>query len=128
LCRSVDVQQNGSLTHPHDSDAPLSIAAQRKLNSYWEQYDDNQNISFLPDIMTVSSRMHGQFLSLLFLQANRETTAHFHATGLSSQQNRLDNTFQFKYAAFYMGLKSKVCLVSAKHLYYGSTSISKAVA
>ena len=72
------------------------------------------NISFLPAIMTTSSRMHGEFLRLLFLQAHRETTAHFIATGLPSQQNRSDNAFRFKRAAFYMGLKSKVGLVAAK--------------
>jgi hypothetical protein len=64
--------------------------------------------------MTTSSRMRGEFLRLLFLQAHRETTAHVHATGLPWQQNRLDNAFRFKRAAFYMGLKSKVCLVAAK--------------
>ncbi len=64
--------------------------------------------------MTTSSRMHGEFLRLLFLQAHRETTAHFIATGLPSQQNRSDNVFRFKRAAFYMGLKSKVGLVAAK--------------
>ncbi len=32
---------------------------------------------------------------------------YLHATGLPSQQNRSDNTFRFKRAAFYMGLKSK---------------------
>ena len=65
--------------------------------------------------MTTSSRMHGEFLRLLFLQAHRETTAHFCiATGLPSQQNRSDNAFRFKRAAFYMGLKSKVGLVAAK--------------
>ena len=58
--------------------------------------------------------MHGEFLRLLFLQAHRETTAHFLATGLPSQQNRSDNAFRFKRAAFYMGLKSKVGLVAAK--------------
>ena len=62
----------------------------------------------------ISSRMHGEFLRLLFLQAHRETTAHFIATGLPSQQNRSDNAFRFKRAAFYMGLKSKVGLVAAK--------------
>jgi hypothetical protein len=56
------------------------MAAQRKLISYRQQYADNQNISFLPAIMTTSSRKHGAFLRLLFLQAHRETTAHFHAT------------------------------------------------
>ena len=72
------------------------------------------NISFLPAIMTTSSRMHSEFLRLLFLQAHRETTAHFIATGLPSQQTRSDNAFQFNCAAFYMGLKSKVGLVAAK--------------
>ena len=47
-------------------------------------------------------------------KAHRETTAHFIATGLPSQQNRSDNAFTFKRAAFYMGLKSKVGLVAAK--------------
>ena len=97
-----------------------------KLTLYRQHYADNQNISFLPAIMTTSSRMHGEFLRLLFLQAHRETTAHFIATGLPSQQNRSDNAFRFKCAAFYMGLKfllmmmiiiiiiSKVGLVAAK--------------
>ena len=33
------------------------------------------------------SPCHCEFLRLLFLQAHRETTAHFNATGLPSQQN-----------------------------------------
>jgi hypothetical protein len=37
LGASTHVQQNGSLTTPQDLDAPLRIAAQRKLNSYWQQ-------------------------------------------------------------------------------------------
>jgi hypothetical protein len=111
---SCNVQQNGSLLHKQDLDAPLRMAAQRKINSYRQQYTDNQNISFLPAIMTTSSRMHGEFLRLLFLQAHRETTAHFNATGLPSQQNRSDNAFRFKRAAFYMDLKSKVGLLAAK--------------
>jgi hypothetical protein len=40
--------------------------------------------------------------------------AHFIATGLPSQQNRSDNAFRFKRAAFYMGQKRKVGLVAAK--------------
>ena len=67
----------------------------------------------IPAIMTTSSRMHGEFLRLLFLQAHRETTAHFNATGLPSRPNRSDNAFRFKRAAFYMGLKSQVGLVAA---------------
>ena len=33
--------------------------------------------------------MHGEFLRLLFLQAHRETTAHFTAIGMPAQQLRL---------------------------------------
>jgi hypothetical protein len=67
--------QNGRLTHPQDIDAPLHIAAQRKINSYRQQYADNQNISFLPAILSTPARMHGEFLRLFFLQAHRETEA-----------------------------------------------------
>ena len=81
---SSHVQQNGLLTHPQDIDAPLHIAAQRKIAAYQQQYADNQNISFLPAIVSASTRMHGEFLRLLFLQAHRETEAHFIATGMSS--------------------------------------------
>ena len=67
---SSHVQQNGLLSHPKDLDAPLRLAAQRKNNRYRQQYADNQNISFLPAIMSTSTRMHGEFLSLLLLQAH----------------------------------------------------------
>ena len=73
--------QNGMLTHPQDFDAPLRLAAQGKINSYRQQYADNQNISFLPALVSTSTRMHGEFFRLLFLQAHRETEAHFTATG-----------------------------------------------
>ena len=53
----------------------MRVAAQRKTNAYKQTYADNQNISFLPAIMSTSDRMHGEFLRLLFLQAHRETEA-----------------------------------------------------
>ena len=76
---SSHVQQNGLLLHPQDLDAPLRLAAQRNINGCRQQYADNQNISFLPAIMSTSIRTHGEFLCLLFLQTHHETTAHFHA-------------------------------------------------
>jgi hypothetical protein len=76
------------------------LVAQRKINGYRQQYADNQNISFLPAIMSTSTRMHGEFLRLLFLQAHRETEAHFTAAGMSSQRNQSDS-FRFNRAAFY---------------------------
>ncbi len=107
------MQQNGCLLHPQDLDAPLRIAAQREIAAYQQQYADNQNISFLPVIVSTSTRMHGEFLRLLFLQAHRETEAHFTADGMSSQRNQSDS-FRFKRAAFYNSLKSKVGLAAAK--------------
>ena len=86
---------------------------QRKIAAYRQQYADNQNISFLPAIVSTSCRMHGEFLRLLFLQAHRETEAHFTAAGMSSQTNNSE-ALRFKRAAFYNGLKSKVGLAAAK--------------
>ena len=57
--------------------------------------------------------MHGEFLRLLFLQAHRETEAHFIATGMSSQ-NIHPEALRFKRAAFYNRLKNKVGLAAAK--------------
>jgi hypothetical protein len=68
-----------------DLDAPLRLAAQRQINGYRQQHADNQNIFFLPNIVTTSTRMQGEFLRLLFLQAHRETETHFTATGMPSQ-------------------------------------------
>ena len=80
------------LTNPQDFDEPLALrrAAQRKINNYRQQYADNQNISFLPAIVSTSNRMHGEFLRLLYLQAHRETEAHVTATGMPSQRNNAD--------------------------------------
>jgi hypothetical protein len=85
------VKQNGLSSHPQDLDAPLHLAAQRKINGHGQQYADNQNISFLPAIVSTSTRMHGELLRPLFIQAHRETEAHFAATGMSSQRNHSDS-------------------------------------
>jgi hypothetical protein len=110
---SSHVHQNGLLSQTKDLDAPLRLVAQRKNNGYRQQYADNENISFLPAIVSTSTRMHCEFLGLLFLQAHRETEAHFTATGMPSQRNQSDS-FRFKRAAFYQSLKSKDGLAAAK--------------
>ncbi len=91
----------------------MRVAAQRKTNAYKQTYADNQNISFLPVIMSTSNRMYGEFLRLLFLQAHWETEAYFTASGMSSQHNQSESLW-FKGAAFYQGLKSKVGIAAAK--------------
>jgi hypothetical protein len=65
----------------------LRLAAQRKINNFRQQSADSQNISFLPAIVSTSTRMPGEFLRLLCLQAHREIEAHFTATGMPAQQN-----------------------------------------
>ncbi len=84
-----------------------------KIAAYGQQSNDNQNISFLPAIVSTSTRMHGEFLRLLFLQAHRETEAHFTAYGMSLQ-NHKQEALWFKRDVFYNGLKSKVGLAAAK--------------
>jgi len=67
---SSHVQQNRLLSHPQDLDAPLRLASQRKINSYGQQYAHNQNISFLPAIVstrTCTTASFCEFLRLIFL-------------------------------------------------------------
>ena len=59
-----------------------------QIAAYQQQYADNQNISFLPEIVSTSTRMHGEFLRLLFLQAHRKTggTLHCRWNVIANQQ------------------------------------------
>ena len=109
---SGHVQQNGLLSHPQDLDDPLSLAAQPKVNSYRQQHTDNQNISFLPAIMPTSSRMHGEFFASSFstgpLRDHSALNCHWIVTKPIGQYVPVQKR------CILHGLKSKVCLVSAK--------------
>jgi len=59
-----------------------------------------------PAIVSTSTRIHGEFVHLLFLQAHRETEVHLTATGMPSQQN-ISDSFRLCRAAFYQSLKNK---------------------
>jgi hypothetical protein len=86
-----------------------------RSNSYRQEYADNQNISFLPAIVSTSTRMHGEFLCLLFLQDHFlffawAIEAHFTGTMPSIY---ISDKFRFRRAAFfhfYQSVKSKVGL------------------
>ena len=117
---SSHVQQNGCLSHPQDLDTPLPIGNNTLTI---------RTFLFSQRSFSTSIRMHGEFLCLLFLQAHRETEAHFTAAGMSSQTNNSE-AFRFKRAAFYNGLKSKVIKSDwrrPRQQRCGSTSMSKAV-
>ena len=109
---SANPHLNGTLSHPDTPDTPLNEAAKRKVNKYRNTYINNHSISFLPAITSTSSRIHGEFLRLLFLQAHRETENYFAFMGTPAQPNQ--DQFRFRRAAFYSSLKSKVGLIAAK--------------
>jgi hypothetical protein len=71
-CWSLGLVFDLSMTHDH-----FGI-------SYRQHNTDKQNISLLPSLsaLCTSTRMHGEFLHLLFLQAHRETETHFTAPGM----------------------------------------------
>ena len=76
--------------------------------------------------------MHDQISSALAEFENmraprRWQREHFTAAGMPSQRNQSES-FRFKRAAFYQGLKSKVGLAAAKAAALRSTSMSRAVA
>jgi hypothetical protein len=66
----------------------------------------------LPAITSISARMHGEFLRLLFLQAHRETEDYFAFMGTPAHPDQ--DQFRFHRVAFYSSLKSKVGLIAAK--------------
>ena len=68
----------------------------------------------MPMVASTSGRVHSKLARLLFLQAHRETTKYFEAHGRQLAQNTHLDTFHFKRAAFYNGIKSNVGLVLAK--------------
>ena len=43
---SAQPHQNGLLTHPQDLDAPLHVAARKKINTYRDQYANNHRSVF----------------------------------------------------------------------------------
>ena len=53
------------------------------------------NFSFLPAVVSTSTRMHSDFLPLHFVQAHQETEANFTATEMPSQHN--SDKFRFRH-------------------------------
>ena len=89
--RSSDLSINGNLHYPNDKDRSLNEAATEKILKYRVDYNNNPPISvaFMPAIASTSGRLHSEFITLLFLQAHRETDRFFAASGVQpAQSNR----------------------------------------
>ena len=103
---------NGHLTHPDSLDRPLEIAARAKITKHQAAYSNNNSTSFMPGVASTSGRLHRELLRLLFLQAHRETEEYCRLFGVPAQTNQ--DSFRYKRAAFYSGIKGKVGLIFAK--------------
>ena len=66
----------------------------------------------MPGVASTSGRLHCKLLRLLFLQAHRETEEYCRLFGVPAQTNQ--DSFRYKRAAFYSGIKGKVDLIFAK--------------
>ena len=108
---SSHAQQNGHLTHPQDIDAPLRLAAQRKINSYSQQCADNQNF-FSSPFSAPPPACTANFGVFFFYRPTGDRGA-LQCHCLPSQCSKSDS-FCFKRAAFFQGLKSKIGLAAAK--------------
>jgi hypothetical protein len=112
---STDPTLNGHLRCPSNLDQSLNDAAADKIRKYRADYNNRppSAVSFMPDIASTSSRLHSEFVRLLFLQAHRETDRFFAASVVQLAQTDR-GTFHFRRAAFSSILQSKVGLVLAK--------------
>ena len=78
-----DPNLNGHLhypmLHPNDMDRSLHETTADKIRKYRSDYNNNppNAISFMTAIVSTSGRLHREIVSLLFLQAHRETHRFF---------------------------------------------------
>ncbi len=70
----------GHLKYPNNLDQSLNDAAADKVRKYRADYNNNppNTVSFMSTITSTSTRLHGEFVRLLFLQTHRETDRFFH--------------------------------------------------
>jgi len=79
---------------------------------YQNAYANDHSITFMPAIANTTSRLHAEYLRLLFWHAHCESEELFKLTGQLAQLNQ-DAVFS-KRAAFFNSLKSKVGHIMAK--------------
>ncbi len=114
---SADPSLNGHLKYPNNVDQSLNDTASDKIRKYRADYNNipPSVVSFIPDIVSTSWRLHSEFVRLLFLQVHRETDRFFAASGVQlAQTNPSGQLFHFRRTVFLTHLKSKVGLVLVK--------------
>ncbi len=88
-------------------------AAADKIKKYRADYNNNtpHAISFNPAIPSTSTRLHSEFVFLLFLQVHRETDRFF--TGVHLVQHHRDQ-FHYRRVVFSSQIKSQIGNILAK--------------
>jgi hypothetical protein len=81
---NTDPTLNGHLKYPNNLDQSLNDATADKIRKYRVDYKNRPPsvVSFIPDIVSTSGRLHSEFVRLLFLQDHRETDRFFAASGV----------------------------------------------
>ena len=64
-----------------DVNGALDAAVKEKLVNYQHDYNE-RNFFFLPAVMTISGRLSGDFLRLLYLLSHRQATNYFTRMGI----------------------------------------------
>ena len=107
--RAMSVRWRPLSSPPSPSSPVTEVTVVNKHTRYMQQseqfFSPHHSVQFHPHVRRIFASS--------FLQAHRETEAHFTATGVPSQRNHSDS-FRFKRAAFYKSLRSKVGLAVAK--------------
>ena len=85
---SSDPSINDTLHYPSDIDRSLIEDDTDKIRKYRADYNNNPptSISVMTVIASTSGRLHSEFVSLLFLQAHRETDRFFTVSGVHHAQ------------------------------------------
>ena len=108
-----------------DIDAPLHVAARKKINTYRDQYANNRNITFMPS----PAHLHVCTASFCVSSFYRPTARPRRTSPPSAcQGNNTATHFAFAARHSYSGLNSKVGLAAAKTRQCGSISTSTDVA
>ncbi len=118
---SSDPSINGHLHYPHDLDTvdrPLNESVTEKIRQYRSDYNNrpSHDMVFMPDIDSMSGRLHCEFVLILFLQTHREIDRFLSSSGVHLPRS----TFHFHHVVFSSQVKSKVDHILTKRLqHYG---------
>jgi hypothetical protein len=81
---ALTITLNGNLHYPNDVNRSINETTVDKISIYHADYNDNppDTISFMTVIGSTSTRIHSEFVRLLFLQDHKGTDRFFAASGV----------------------------------------------